>query len=171
MSEATWDSQFDPCACPDKCACGGVTTSTMAPYMRVLRNYRPRTVYEWGPGYSTMLAVGSGAVVQSVEHDQHFADMLPQSRGFHVCRVVPLDSDEYIAAQPAELYFVDGRRRAECIIKALECAKQQPSREAVLCLHDAQRDRYHEALRQWTHVRFLLRGFAVAGLTKIPEGL
>lgn len=158
-----WDNPFEPCACPRGCVCGGFMRSYAMAYKRVLQVARPYLVFEWGPGHNSRLAVKAGARVFAVEHQEKFVPKdLPAIK--FSCRVVPLESDDYVRISPyehADLFFVDGRRRADCI----RAVRSRCLDRAVLCLHDAQRSRYHEALKSFPYVKFLERGFAVASKT------
>lgn len=139
-------------------------------YAAVLAALRPRKVFEWGPGWSTRMALAAGAVVVAVEHDRRWVPQIAAPRGQFRCRLAALYSPEYVTVDAdADVYFIDGRRRAECVNAVHTHAK--PS--AVVCLHDAQRERYHRALQGWEYVRFLSRGFAVAshfeGVVNLPR--
>jgi len=134
------------------------------PYAEVLELVHPRVVFEWGPGLNTTMALKTGATVCSMEHQARF-----MPRGIKTERFVPrlarADSAEYVQIVPychADVFFVDGRRRADCI----RAARTVCTDRAVLCLHDAQRERYHEALRAFPNVLFMTRGFAVASISE-----
>ena len=171
----TWDNDFEICDCKKKgCGCAGGRMSFAGPYMHVLHSGRPKTIYEWGPGFSTGIALGFGCSVFAIEHHPKYVPTIPNNDTFKCTRVQLLD-DAYVTPwEAADLYFVDGRRRAACVVRTLQrCAENELP--AVLCLHDAQRARYQEALRKWPHVRFLSRGFAVASfcldqIKDIPKG-
>ena len=129
---------------------------TYAPYYKaVLDILKPKTVMEWGPGPNTQMALDTGASVTSVEHDR---DWLP--KGGHpkfACIWIPEDHKDYARLwSPAELYFVDGRRREEC----LQGIRHNSS--GIVCLHDAQRRRYQDVLNKFKYVRHLIFGFAIA---------
>ena len=129
----------------------------MAPYARVLSIVQPDVVQEWGPGPNTSMALALGSTVHSFEHDPAYS---LSSIGRLHCHCVGVDTPEYTQAIPADLYFVDGRRRADCI----RSVRDKADGAAVLCLHDAQRIRYHEALARFDNVIFLTKGFAVASM-------
>ena len=163
----TWDNEFETCDCKNRhCGCSGGRMSLAGPYQRVLRVVKPRYVYEWGPGFSTGIAIGFCIPVIAVEHDKKYIPNIPFNDQLH-CIHAKMQSEQYVEPQTdAELFLVDGRRRAECIRRVLRRYTDGTEKpfSPVLCLHDAQRTRYHKALREWPHVRFLARGFAVAAL-------
>lgn len=169
MSEH-WDNPFDTCDCSrsDTCRCGGRVWDFIPTYRRVLQYYRPRWVYEWGPGISTAMALGAGASVWAVEHDERYATQIAPIPDVYTCDHIELDDDAYVVPQDleADIYFVDGRRRAECVVNV---ALMAIGRRSILCLHDAQRERYQYALGHWKYVKFLTRGFAVASFEPIEE--
>lgn len=158
-----WTNPFEACGCPRRCGCGGGRLSYIEAYARVLRIVRPYLVMEWGPGQNSRLAVEAGARVCAIESNAKYVpEDLPPSK--FSCRVTPVNSDDYIRVSPyahADLFFIDGRRRADCV----HAVRASCLDRAVLCLHDAQRKRYHEALKTFEHVRFLERGFAIASRT------
>lgn len=157
-----WTNQFSTCNCTGSCGHAGFH-SYEGVYPLVLRIVRPSLVFEWGPGPNSRMAVEAGARVCAVESKAQF---VPQGLPAHKfsCRIAPVQSAEYVNIGPyahADLFFIDGRRRSDCIRSVRSCCLDR----AVLCLHDAQRERYHEALRSFEYVKFLARGFAVASRT------
>lgn len=168
----SWTGVFKPCGGSDEfCPCGGEMWGFVSDYLTVLRHYEPKVVYEWGLGMSTGLALGAGAAVYTVEHDREYIRIPMNIAGLCACYHIPQFSDQYPKPRVDEvdLYFVDGRRRADCIITAADIVAEPESRNSVLCLHDAQRPRYHAALHSWPHVHFMSRGFAVASFEPISE--
>jgi hypothetical protein len=142
------------CYCPKPpCSCGGSIHSYIESYKKILNEVKPKRVWEWGPGPNTSMALAIGAQVVSVEHQKRYA--IP-TIGNLISLVVGLDSKEYTSVMPVDLYFVDGRRRADCLTAIARISG------AVVCLHDAQRVRYHDALRLFPDVIFMTKGFAVA---------
>jgi hypothetical protein len=110
------------------------------------------------------MAIESGAKVVAVEQNSKYVPNLPSEK--FTVRIIPVNDPRYVLLDGscnADLYFVDSRRRAECIASVFNSC----SDKAVLCLHDAQRARYHAALKQFPYVKFLTRTFCVA--SKSPE--
>jgi len=104
--------------------------------------------------------------VVSVEHQEKSAHPRHES-------LVQIDmhaeNDFYVrsgAMHPSDLYFVDGRKRVLC----MDCARENGPPDHVLCLHDAQRERYRGALDRYEHVLRLPGGFAVATNDKDIHG-
>jgi hypothetical protein len=152
MERADWPK----CNCIEKCACGDYTRGYIDLYLLLLAAVKPKIVQEWGPGTNTRAALATGAVVYSVEHDEAYRHPdMPKL----IMSIVPLESMQYVTPITADLYFVDGRRRAECLMMIAGAA----SPRAVVCLHDAQRARYHDALSLFPFVEFVTNGIAIAG--------
>jgi hypothetical protein len=128
-----------------------------ADYERLLRRLRPGKVVEWGPGLNTELALAVGAETFSIEHQLAYLPKHP--RPGQSVLFAPIDSSRYfLFPDDADLYFIDGRNRARC----LEAVHERCRRKAVVCLHDAQRQAYREALMRFRHVLEPSWGFAVA---------
>lgn len=160
---------FPLCKCGIKC-CGCCHMHSFEPhYRRLLQVCRPKDVFEWGPGLSTHIALEHAADVFTIESSIEFAAALPQDQHLAVL-ITPVEASAYLELHGkyhSDLFFVDGRRRVEC----LELVRKQAKPAAVVCLHDAQRARYNEALRRFKHVDYLERGFAVASMDELPRGL
>ena len=118
---------------------------------------RPRLVVEWGPGPNTQMALAVGAEVFSIEHDTQW---LPKdSSPKLVVLLAPKDGDRYFFfPAEADLYFIDGRNRARC----LELVYERARADAVVCLHDAQRQAYRQMLLRFPYVFEPSLGFAIA---------
>lgn len=148
------------CYCPHhNCTCSPMY-SFAEPYAALLQVIQPAVVFEWGPGESTRLALESGARVFAIEPSPEWAARVPAHPRLTLL-VAPVDSPGYLdlhGHRDADLYFIDCRRRAEC----LDLVRLSASPTAIVCLHDAQRYRYQAALRRFPHVQYLERGFAVA---------
>ena len=144
------------CNCPIRnCGCVGDMHSYVPYYKAVLEILKPNNVMEWGPGLNTQMALDVGASVTSVEHDKEWIPSSGHPR--FACIWVPEDHESYTKLwSPADLYFVDGRRREECL--EVICHKSS----GIVCLHDAQRKRYQDSLNKFKYVRHLIFGFAIA---------
>src|SRR5262249_49947120 len=131
---------YPACACPEGSLCECSAQHPFEPcYRRLLTIARPRKVLEWGPGLNTRLALEAGAEVVSRESDANWG-------GPEWTDLGP-DRD-------AELFFVNSRRRSDCLAAVLA----QGSPDSLVCLHDAQRRRYHPALARFGHVFFATPG-------------
>jgi len=131
----------------------------LKPYAALMRLVKPSFVLEWGPGQNSQIALDAGAAVVAIEHDRQW---VPHSDNKNFTCIVPsVDGRRYVdtwGTQDANVAFIDGRRRAECLEL---CCHELPD-SVIVCLHDAQRMRYHDALGKFENVRFLNQGFAIA---------
>jgi hypothetical protein len=126
-------------------------------YTTVLDTYKPKRVLEWGPGVNTIMAKNAGCEVWSIEHDKRY---MPRFKERHHPILIDLNSDNYITIPNMvdyDLFFVDGRRRAECI----ESVWQNASVTAICCVHDAQRARYRNAIDLFNYQKFFNDGFCI----------
>ena len=140
---------FKFCACENRCGCDTPNieyTSYELTYGRLLAAVKPSLVTEWGPGRNTAMALAAGASVLSVES---------QARYLHVHHprlmqvYVSEEHERYLTrATGAEVAFVDGRRRRECILSL----RHHEQSNHILVLHDAKRWRYWTALSQYEFI-------------------
>jgi hypothetical protein len=126
---------------------GGEPT-TQAP--RALR------VLEWGPGHSTEVIhdeLGGFSTILSIEHQKSFADRAAAAHPYAQTIHAPVrdygasDYSVYPGLTGEALFdviFVDGRRRAECLLMALDYLAPG----GIVLLHDAQRPHYQPAVRR-----------------------
>ncbi len=160
----SWKNSFGSCSCGGRCSCASMHNYVGA-YQRVVQAVKPDWVVEWGPGLQTKIALRQGAQVIATEHDPEWikreGDQLFQLR-------LPESSSHYITWGPklaaltesgADLFFVDGRKRISCV---KHIAKNYSDSGEVVFLHDAQRERYHKALKMFDYVHFVAYGCAVA---------
>lgn len=166
-----YDNRFDLCDCPIfNCDCGGGVQSYFQHYKLVLSVVRPKRVFEWGPGENTRMALQADAEVFAIESLLKWVAPLPTDHQRLAVLVTPIDAASYLSLhgkEDSDLFFVDARRRAEC----LDLVRQRAKPEAVVCLHDAQRKRYNASLQRFHHVVFLTRAFAVASMSPLPAEL
>ena len=153
--------RFPACDCRRRrCRCAGGLHSFRRDFQSVLDAVRPRTVMEWGPGLNTALALARpGCRVFAVENDSRWVP--PPTDARFECLICHAHSASYVqlhGREESDLFFIDGRRRSECLLRVFEEAHHA----AVVGLHDAQRRRYHVALAFFPFVQFLSRGFALA---------
>jgi len=161
MSEI-WDNPYPTCQCLNACGHSGHDHLSYVPeYLEVVMRIRPKRVLEWGPGVNTYIALAAGATVEAVEHNKKWIPRLHTSR--LTIHHIPLDDPEY--AKPVDdmnaydMYFIDSGHREACLTEVwLACPAH-----AVVLLHDAQRERYHESLRLFRYVKFINVGLAIAG--------
>jgi hypothetical protein len=156
---------FPACGCPEEshCECSALHSYRDC-YRRLLTIARPRKVLEWGPGLNTRLALEAGAEVISREFDPKWVPDCPHPK--HTAELVDWQSSRWTDLghdRDAELFFIDSRRRSDC----LEAVLAQAPAESLVCLHDAQRRRYHAALAWFEHVLFAMPGFAIASRSRL----
>lgn len=146
------------CNCRHNCACAGGVHSYVDSYRKLLELIRPRTILEWGPGLNTEIGLDAGAVVYSIEHEEAYAKKYAHSSNYHYF-IEDVKSNLYVDLHGfgADLYFVDGRRRSECLNMIFNSA----SGNYVVCLHDAQRSRYRDSVRLFENVIFINAGFCI----------
>jgi len=163
MPRLNWTGPVQPCRCESKqCLCAGLGGRLFRKhYAIILKLMRPKRVFEWGPGLSTEMALDAKAEVFTVSDRW---DYVPRQhrigKGFTAYVHKP-DTPEYVSMHDQvniDIYFIDGRRRAEC----LKLAHQWSTDKSIVLLHDAQRIRYHKALELFPHVHFIDRSFAAA---------
>jgi hypothetical protein len=151
---------YPRCGCPIESTCGCTPLGSYEQaYRLVLQAVRPRKVFEWGPGLNTRLALAAGAAVTSYEFSERWLPTFTDPR-LRVVRVA-VDGHAWVDLgedADADVFFIDSRRRSDCLDAVFGAAKPT----AVVCLHDAQRRRYHEALARFPFVWFMDSGFALA---------
>lgn len=122
-----------------------------------LQRLQPVRIFEWGPGLSTelMLEHTPGARITSVEHDERWLHKAAARFGdraeiLHLPCANRNSSYATVAygRAPFDLAFVDGRRRVECVLVALQCLAPN----GLVLLHDACRDNYMRPLRHYAEV-------------------
>ena len=133
----------------------------MYSYKNILSKYlselRPKNIVEWGPGKSTHLILSALDDIKllSIEHDKNYFNKINMeiddtrwssllvkntnraSRYAHIIRDYP----------PADLYFIDGRRRVECAFSAMS-----HSPDSTLILHDCSRKMYTDILKPFVDI-------------------
>lgn len=134
--------------------------------LRVLDEFRPRYVLEFGAGFSTDLIATHASVerVESLEHDQEYYERLLAKYHGNVRFIYEPDLDAYAQYKPAftpDFVFVDGRNRARCLREVRSCSK-------VVMLHDAARETYQEAVEEYPFKVWTDDG-NTASLTQDPE--
>jgi hypothetical protein len=164
MADAT---KFPYCGHRHNCPCAQGVQSYVPHYQKVLEAAQPIGVYEWGPGKNTEMALQYNVKnVVSVEQEKRWIPDVQFKR--QTVLYMKVESEHYITGYPGmfesglfDLFFVDSRRRAECVERVYQYAREH-NEDTVLCLHDAQRSRYHAALSKFEYVVFPHKGFAVA---------
>lgn len=115
----------------------------------ILGEFKPKFVFEWGPGVSTqmMAMFESVEMVVSVEHDINFYNKLKEWKFENIQFHFKPEMDDYVSAigdARYDMVFVDGRDRSRC----LECASKLTD---LVILHDAARQDYRYAVNQFSY--------------------
>jgi len=163
QSKHSFPGKYLPCQHDGYCGCASIH-SYEAQYRKIFTTLNISSVLEWGPGLNTEIAIENGSRVFSKEHDGKWIPTnISSTLWSH--GLYDVGTPDYIEVMSGEwdLYFVDGRRRSECLESVFKCCKES----ALVCLHDAQRPRYHDALSLFKKVFYVDPGFAVA--TKSEE--
>lgn len=116
---------------------------------KYLRQTQASNIMEWGPGTSTEIMVEErpNAHIISVEHDKKWFDIAEEKFKNHpnvhlYFKTIHKKKCKYATTalkfKPFDLVFVDGRRRVECAIVALQCLRPG----GVVLLHDIKRIQY-----------------------------
>jgi len=122
----------------------------------VMELIKPRRIFEWGSGGSTLRMANHPTVlsVDSVEHDREWMeklkDVLDQPKiKVHYSPypdIYPYVDGRY---ERYHLIFIDGREREECL---REAKGRKLLEGGVVILHDAERERYQEPMRLFSYI-------------------
>jgi hypothetical protein len=164
FEDRVWDCPFPTCGCKRNCNhAKNATEFYTHHYKELLKQIEPKSVYEWGAGEHTRIALEHTNDITSVEQN---GQRIPEDLAGKVKFLNIKTSDSsYISIEgnyDHDVYFVGSRNRAECLKQILCFSKES----AVVCLHDAQRRRYHGILKLFPYVRFLTNGFCIASKEK-----
>ena len=119
-------------------------TSYLETLLRVLDEFKPRYILEFGSGHSTGYFATYSSVerVETVEHDFSFFKEM-QGRCYDNVDIFHIpDFELYACHKPRfspDLAFIDGRNRVKCL---RECRLLSP----IVMLHDADRGKYREGI-------------------------
>lgn len=107
---------------------------------RLVASYKPKIVFEWGPGLNTELFARNGATVYSVEHMKKWYEVYLASKKDRVVLIHSELQDDSFLEYPHEILkinesidmaFVDARCRVQCIVSCKE--KNVP----IVVMHDS----------------------------------
>lgn len=115
----------------------------------VIHETKPKKAFEWGSGKSTYTISKRVESLDSVEHDSMWLITRPIENtniifqdNMNIYPLIKGRWDKY------DLIFVDGRKRSECLAEA----KGMLESEGVVMIHDAERERYQDAIHSFKHV-------------------
>jgi predicted O-methyltransferase YrrM len=139
--------------------------------VEVLRNLQPMKCLEWGSGFSTIYFpkfLNKDAKLLSIEHDEGWSsriNAMNNNSNVQLFLVPPnhfpwtdehedgtySDLKDYVEFPSKfgnfDFVLVDGRARKDCMIKAYQLITD----DAVVILHDSNRQYYHEAFELYKH--------------------
>ena len=123
--------------------------------LTVLTAFKPRYVYEWGPGFSTDTIAAFPTVehIDSVEHSPNWYEAYLRRKPLNV-QLMLRTGEEYTRVSGRfneyDLFFVDGIDRPECI----KDAKKHLKDGGVIVLHDAERPQYQGVIMGFDYYFF-----------------
>lgn len=118
--------------------------------IKVLAEFKPETVMEWGPGVSTLIMQDFPSVksITTVEHDIAWFNKWKRQVGDKVHMILEDDMDKYPNhIKESDLYFIDGRMREECLDL---CNKPT----GIVVIHDAERPNYKPFMDKYKYMFF-----------------
>lgn len=133
--------------------------------IKVLGEFKPKTVMEWGPGVSTMIMQDFPSVehIDTVEHDEAWYHKWQGKFGGKVSLMLVKDTNRHPNIRGRicdyDLYFVDGREREGCL---------DSIKDGIVILHDAERESYQPHIKKFAHI-FMEDGGHTAVLTNNDE--
>lgn len=118
--------------------------------IKVLAEFRPKTVFEYGPGVSTLLMQDFPSVehIDTVEHDVAWFNKWKHQLGSKVNLMLEEDLSKYpylIGNKECDLYFIDGRQREICLDL---CNKPN----GIVILHDSERESYQPHIKNFRFI-------------------
>lgn len=129
-------------------------------FKNLLQRYKKIDVLEWGSGHSTryfpeyLQSLDIEYTWKAMEHHEGWYQTVKNFNTKNV-EVVLADKDSKEYLEPGgkyDLIYIDGRNRAQCLLNATKMLKKG----GVVLLHDAQRERYHEAFKDyyWKYIGY-----------------
>ena len=112
--------------------------------IKVLAEFKPKTVLEWGPGVSTLIMQDFPSVklIDTVEHNPAWWAKWKDKFGTKVKLYLEENLRNYPYVYRGEfkydLIFVDGKDRESCLVVAQGLIKE----DGIVILHDAERESY-----------------------------
>lgn len=121
--------------------------SYMNTLLSVLDEFKPKKIFEFGPGFSTeiMSLYPSVEEIESVEHDLEYYRKLEGKYLPNVKFIHEQNLDLYAQYKPGftpDFIFVDGRNRSRCL-------REIKRYGSLSLLHDADREKYRDAISEY----------------------
>lgn len=117
---------------------------------RILDEFRPERVMEFGSGLSTNILAVFPSVVSlvTIEHDQKWYEKIKANYYSNIELIFEPDLGKYAeVTRDSDLFFVDGRERVRC----LKTIKRLGYGNRITILHDSDRDKYKEGIELFKH--------------------
>jgi len=154
--------KFDPCFCKELyCTCEKIH-SYIQYYKEILNIINPKSIYEWGPGINTKMALEHGAKVHTKEFNEKWKFIGGKKYGSKfIQKIIDSKNPEWTKIDTPklwDLFFIDSRERQICIKNAFNEGRE----DSITIVHDAQRNRYHKYIGKFPFVYFPSRGLAIA---------
>lgn len=117
--------------------------------IKILAEFKPSTVLEWGPGTSTLIMQDFPSInlIDTIEHDVAWYGKWINKFGTKVRMTLESDLTCYPnigrRLEKYDLYFVDGRERERCL-DSIE--------DGIVILHDAERESYQSHIKMFKHI-------------------
>ena len=116
----------------------------------VLRLFNPQSIFEWGPGGSTVIMANhpSVKIIDTIEDKKFWYEkfknetilQVKDSSKVHIIHQPDLNMYPHLIEDKYDLIFVDGGPRVKCLNAATEKLKDK----GIVILHDAERREYKE---------------------------
>ncbi len=131
--------------------------------IKVLGEFKPKTVFEYGPGVSTLIMQDYPSVesITTIEHDEAWYHKWESQFGSKINLILEEDLNNYPYylknGNDYDLYFIDGREREICLYLC-----NRPN--GIVILHDSERESYKQHIDKFRHI-FMEDGGHTAVLT------
>lgn len=122
---------------------------------RYLKENKPKKILEWGPGESTNIIINicPNSNIISIEHNEKWYNIAKEEfKEYNNIKIIykEINKNTKYATKgydnsPYDFIFIDGRRRVECAIIALQTIKK----DGVIMLHDSNRTNYTKPLNPY----------------------
>ncbi len=135
--------------------------------IKVLAEFLPKTVFEYGPGVSTLIMQDFPSVnnITTIEHDVAWFNKWKKELGNKVNLYLEEDLKKYpyllTFNNNYDLYFIDGREREICLDL---CNRSN----GIVILHDAERLSYQPCIKRYKYI-FMEDDGHTAILTNVDE--
>lgn len=118
--------------------------------IKVIAEFQPKTVFEYGPGTSTIIMQDFPSIefINTVEHDVAWFNKWKSQFGNKVKMYFEDNLSKYpylLGNAQYDLYFIDGREREICLDLC-----NRPN--GIVMLHDAERESYRPHINKYKYI-------------------